>query len=659
MKRKIILLLTGLLCLSGLKAYQYTNVYTDGSVVFRLWVPPTTQNVRGLFIVLHQMLEEPPLDSLVRLACSVEDIAIITMSSSTDTNVFKNGLANLASVSGMPEIQYAPFMTLGHSAAGIYAKNLGFYMAKRCFGIIQFNAVDYTAPSGYTMSGIAGVPFMSIKNMDEPTGDNWIQARNSMVSNLRSAGILSHLVSQPGGGHFGWTDFEARFISLFIQKAAHYQIPYGIWAKTGLITLTRMAEADGWLADTTITTDPLVSPAAYADYAGIKANAYWFFDYDHAKTWLMLHRQEYQKVSQTVTQTAFSCSNPWSDCLPTLSLNGTNPVNFGASASSGLGLEYKAYYGNFTVSGGMVYMDAARQGLNVTNRDWVTISQPGTSNYRYAETVARVRVDTSGGTAQTISFTDITDKVINDADFPFTATASSGLAVDYYVVAGAIEKSGSNWSIADFSVPVSNVAIHYGQRGNGTYASVANTTGDWDYFNITNSRDTQWLLFPPIPDKVKTDPSFTVSATSGSGLPVEFKIFSGPATIAGNTVTLTGDTGVIVIMAETPANNSYKGAKKVQYVNVFSTLVSASAIQHKGNKMKVYPNPVSDVLYISGAAGATVYLINEQGAVIQSVVIRDSLAAINISQQSEGICFVRVVTADGVTVKKCIIQRNS
>jgi len=50
----------------------------------------------------------------------------------------------------------------------------------------------------------------------------------------------------------------------------------------------------------------------------------------------------------------------------------------------------------------------------------------------------------------------------------------------------------------------------------------------------------QTITFPAIPVKTFGDSPFVISATAGSGLAVTFTVVSGPATIATNTVTLTG-----------------------------------------------------------------------------------------------------------------------
>lgn len=59
----------------------------------------------------------------------------------------------------------------------------------------------------------------------------------------------------------------------------------------------------------------------------------------------------------------------------------------------------------------------------------------------------------------------------------------------------------------------------------------------------------QSITFPAIPDKLTTAPAFSLNATASSTLPVSYYLVSGPATIGGSTVTLTGKPGQVTIRA--------------------------------------------------------------------------------------------------------------
>lgn len=89
-------------------------------------------------------------------------------------------------------------------------------------------------------------------------------------------------------------------------------------------------------------------------------------------------------------------------------------------------------------------------------------------------------------------------------------------------------------------------------------------TGPTSNFNGTLDTSFQAISFLPIPNKLNNAQPFDVVASSTSGLPVSFSVISGPATIAGATVTLTGDTGLVVIEATQPGNSQYNPATPVR-----------------------------------------------------------------------------------------------
>lgn len=80
----------------------------------------------------------------------------------------------------------------------------------------------------------------------------------------------------------------------------------------------------------------------------------------------------------------------------------------------------------------------------------------------------------------------------------------------------------------------------------------------------------QAITFPQIPTKLVTDAPFELNATASSGLPVSYEIVSGPATLNGSTVTLTGTAGDVTIKASQPGDGVYDPA--VDLFNTFAVL---------------------------------------------------------------------------------------
>jgi len=92
-------------------------------------------------------------------------------------------------------------------------------------------------------------------------------------------------------------------------------------------------------------------------------------------------------------------------------------------------------------------------------------------------------------------------------------------------------------------------------------------TGATSNFNGTLLTGFQAISFPQITSKLTSTPPFNLTASASSGLPVSFEIVSGPATIAGNTVTLSG-AGLVVVKATQPGDAIFDTAAPV--VNSFN-----------------------------------------------------------------------------------------
>jgi hypothetical protein len=84
--------------------------------------------------------------------------------------------------------------------------------------------------------------------------------------------------------------------------------------------------------------------------------------------------------------------------------------------------------------------------------------------------------------------------------------------------------------------------------------------GDISNFGGDLNPGFQAITFPQIPNHLTLDAPFQISAEASSGLEVFFTIVSGPATIQGNTITLDGTEGEVVVKASQPGNEVYEPA---------------------------------------------------------------------------------------------------
>jgi hypothetical protein len=124
-----------------------------------------------------------------------------------------------------------------------------------------------------------------------------------------------------------------------------------------------------------------------------------------------------------------------------------------------------------------------------------------------------------------------------------------------------------------------------------------------------NAKTNQTITFNAIPTQSYDNPPVTLVATASSGLPVTFSLVSGPATVSGTNLTITG-VGTVVVDANQVGNSSYNPAVAQQSFSVDPVALSVSGITAND---KVYDSTTGAVL-------------NTNTAVLVGVVSGDSVA---------------------------------
>lgn len=147
--------------------------------------------------------------------------------------------------------------------------------------------------------------------------------------------------------------------------------------------------------------------------------------------------------------------------------------------------------------------------------------------------------------SQTITFNPIQDKINTDSAFVITATSSSNLKVSFEVTNGPARLINDTVHLTGAGI----IAIKAYQPGNDTVFAAPKQ------IQTFVSWKEQTIEFDSIPNKKETDKNFRITARASSGLPVKYKILSGPATIAGNTVRLNGS-GTVIIEASQAGNGT-------------------------------------------------------------------------------------------------------
>lgn len=227
-------------------------------------------------------------------------------------------------------------------------------------------------------------------------------------------------------------------------------------------------------------------------------------------------------------------------------------ASFTLSATSDSGLPV-----SFSIPIGSNLISLDGNSVSIVDVGNVTIraSQAGNANFNAATAVDRNF--TISKADQSINFAAVTNKTVGGADFPLSATASSGLSVAFDIVEGSqfVSLDGNAVTI----LGAGEVTIEASQPGN-TQFNAAST--EPQTFSILASGQT--ITFNEISDRIFGDITFTLSATASSGLPVSFSVAvgSGLVNLSGDSVTILG-AGNVTIRATQGGNDNFGPATPV------------------------------------------------------------------------------------------------
>ena len=227
---------------------------------------------------------------------------------------------------------------------------------------------------------------------------------------------------------------------------------------------------------------------------------------------------------------------------------GAAPLRLQAIPSSGLPVEYTVVSGPGSVTGDLLQ-------LNGVGTVVLRARQAGSADFEAAVTDLSVPVAKA---AQTLVWDGVTDRAFSSEVIPLTGKASSGLGVTYEVISGPAAVTNDRLTLTG----VGTVVIRASQAGDANYEAAPVRQ-----VSFVVSKAAQTLAFGPIGSKNFGDAPVSISATSSAGLPVTYSVVSGPGSLAGKLLSLTG-AGEVVIQASQAGNDLYQAASVVQTVTV-------------------------------------------------------------------------------------------
>jgi hypothetical protein len=301
-----------------------------------------------------------------------------------------------------------------------------------------------------------------------------------------------------------------------------------------------------------------------------------------------------------------------------------------------LPVDFRLLAGPGTISNGV---------LKVTGAGIIRVQayQKGNGVYDSTSVEQSIKVNQA---SQTISFTTISNKVFGDAPFNLQAAATSQLPITFSVESGAAKIDGTKLTIIGTGL----IKIQAFQAGDENYRSAQASQ------SFTVNKANQTITFTDIEDKLSNAEPFNLSATASSGLPILFKVVSGPATITGTQLSLTGP-GQVKVEASQVGNEFYLPVAVEQTFTV-SLVLSVSPIN--ASEIEVYPNPASVYLKVivpSSFNNASIELLGSIGQPVYRYNGEiDRITELPIGHLAKGFYLLRLSTQKEVYIHRIIIQ---
>jgi hypothetical protein len=180
---------------------------------------------------------------------------------------------------------------------------------------------------------------------------------------------------------------------------------------------------------------------------------------------------------------------------------------------------------------------------------------------------------------QTITFDEIEAKSFGDDPVELVATSSAGLPVTLEIESGPATLEENLLTITGAGI----VTVRAVQAGNENYFAAPPVVR-----TLTINKAAQNLTLDSIGTKTFGDPPFELGVTTETNIPVTFEVVSGPASISGSTLNITG-AGSVTVRASQAGNKNYLPASAEQtfIVNKAVQTISFAAITPKKDNESV------------------------------------------------------------------------
>lgn len=451
-----------------------------------LWLPPASETLRGALVGGRLGIElELALDPEVRKACAECDLAIVYFDphisavfhwweeGSRDAERWLGAFAALAERSGHPEVARVPWIVMGHSTAGIFARNVAYRWPERVAAVLHIMSgnihQEEHLPPG---ASLAGVPFFALNGQFETYGPEgglrpelgretqWVFVRKDLERLRRKdPRHLASLWVDPGNDHFHGSPALAFHAALLIRKTAEHRIPAAPAAPGSAeggsgepVACLPIAPEAGWLTDEDLY-EPAAEPAPYAEYRGDRFQASWHYDEELARASARHHAKLGAHQCLSVPEASWVEGEDWTLRVSARSLDAL-PAEYGGSAGGkpcGRAAGPIAYLAKRGEPVERIGPDTFRV-LRAAAEIHIAAAIAGDDRLRPTIRWGTLKIPAARGRPQGIEFPPPPDLLAAGGSAALLAKATSGLPVSYEVDYGPAVVRGGTVSVSE--VPV-------------------------------------------------------------------------------------------------------------------------------------------------------------------------------------------------------------
>jgi hypothetical protein len=487
----IVILLAGTVHTASSQIWQWSlpvqRARNHASRAF-LWIPGDCKKVKAVIAAQNNM-EELSIVENDYFRKSMRDLsfAIVWISPSFDHlfrfnegagEIFNTMMNDLAAISGYKELEYAPIVGIGHSAAASWPYYFAAWNPQRTLCAISVSGQwpwfrnPQFAPDIWGDRNIDYIPCLETMGEYE-AANTW--SREGLKERKEHPLVPLSMLACPAEGHFAATQEKIEFIVLYIQKAAKYRFPkkYSGDGPPNLLPIN--PTTTGWLADKwRINESPKAKAATISKYTGDTTQAFWFFDketaravekyqsvYRNKKAQLLAYMQDGKIIKQRNSHLQVEMSfQPQPDgisfilkgaFLDTVPGESERPAQWtGLSAGSRVGhasgnipVGIDRIAGPFKKINDTTFRLDMQKETILNDRNYVftfVATHPGDAAYKPAAQQGQMTapVRNTAGKEQHITFSAIGDQKPSKHSVALHAVSDAGLPVNFYVKEGPV-----------------------------------------------------------------------------------------------------------------------------------------------------------------------------------------------------------------------------